>query len=166
MQSDPQSHRRVRSILFAAAVAAMATCAAQAQIVNGTIEDNEYNLNLATQTNPTGYGDNASELDRAVGRWMSDGSFKLGIAGNLEGNGNGVVIFFDTKAGGAVVSTSPAGYGRLGSVAGEGFTHRTAQWGNDTDATAANSNGLGSVLSPGFNPDYSLEINQNGTSHF
>ena len=58
MQSDPQSHRRVRSILFAAAVAAMATCAAQAQIVNGTIEDNEYNLNLATQTNPTGYGDN------------------------------------------------------------------------------------------------------------
>src|SRR5207249_10113907 len=61
-------------------------------------------------------------------------------------------------------STDINGYGVLGSIAGEGFTHRASNWGTDVDSSAASSNSLPSKLSPGFNPDYALEINQDRKS--
>ena len=33
-----------------------------------------------------------------------------------------------------------------------------SNWGTDTDTTAASSNSLPSILSPGFNPDFALQM--------
>jgi hypothetical protein len=60
----------------------------------------------AIQTNGTGYGDNYSELDQL---WANcDGTnIHVGISGNMEGNGNQVVLLFDTMAGGSSVLNAP-----------------------------------------------------------
>lgn len=60
----------------------------------------------AIQTNGTGYGDNYSELDQL---WAAcDGTnVHLGVAGNMEQNGNSVVVLFDTMAGGSSVLNAP-----------------------------------------------------------
>ena len=55
------------------------------------------------QTCATGYGDNMSELNQLVLQATpssSSGSLRLGITGNLEGNGNALVILLDTARGG------------------------------------------------------------------
>jgi hypothetical protein len=60
----------------------------------------------AIQSNGTGYGDNYSELDQL---WAAfDGAnVHLGVAGNMEMNGNTVVVLFDTIAGGSSVLNAP-----------------------------------------------------------
>ncbi|HEY3413790.1 MAG TPA: hypothetical protein VGM51_12165 [Armatimonadota bacterium] len=60
----------------------------------------------AIQTNGTGYGDNFSELDQL---WAtSDGTnVHLGVSGNMEANGNSVVVLFDTMPGGSSVLNAP-----------------------------------------------------------
>ncbi|WP_428940736.1 hypothetical protein [Fontivita pretiosa] len=130
--------------------------------VEGTVDVAEYNLTLATQTAPTGFGNNQSELNQALGRINPDGSFQLALTGNLEGApfSNGIVIFLDTKSGGAIAGTTPGGYGVFGSVGGA----KTDDWGTDTDGGPDVSPPPGgpSIVSPGFNPDYSIEINNFG----
>jgi glycosidase len=54
---------------------------------------------VATQTAPTSFGDNLDELDRMFVRPQADG-LALGITGNVEKNGMGLALFFDTIAGG------------------------------------------------------------------
>ncbi|MEI8194709.1 MAG: PEP-CTERM sorting domain-containing protein, partial [Phycisphaerae bacterium] len=77
----------------------------------------------------------------------------------LAQNGNVIVISLDTQAGGGVSSTvtlnAIPGYGVLGDIGGT----RVKPWGTNT----GDPNGP-SVLSPGFNPDYALEINAGGNS--
>lgn len=59
---------------------------------------------VATQENPTGFGDNQSELNqmfvRATDR-VPGGGLHIGITGNLELNGNGLCLLFDTDLGGS-----------------------------------------------------------------
>jgi MYXO-CTERM domain-containing protein len=82
------------------------------------------------------------------------------LTGNLEGNGNGIVVLLDTRAGGAVAGSVGAGFGIIGSVGGQ----RIDDWGTDTDGGAGVSPtpGGGSILDPTFNPDVALEINAGG----
>ena len=57
---------------------------------------------IATQNNATGLGDNSSELDQLYVQ-LDDARLVLGITGNLATNGTGLVLFFDTVAGGQTV---------------------------------------------------------------
>lgn len=94
---------------------------------------------LATQTRPTGFGDNLSEIDQLFG--TSDGdNVRLGITGNIENNsGNGIIILLDTKAGG----NNPFNYG-IG------------------DAGARLQGLNGDTFDSGFNPDYAIDTNLSG----
>jgi|GEM_PF-778843 len=95
---------------------------------------------LATQTCPTGFGDNLSELNQLFGK--SDGNnLLLGLTGNIENNsGNGVVILLDTKPGG----NNPFGYSGAGAE----------------NIASGRIYGLnGDTLDTGFQPDYALDMN-------
>ncbi len=154
-------------VLVAAAAAAVtasfaASHAAAANTVDGTVAAGEYSMTLATQNNATGFGNNFSELNQALANYTPGpgAPLELALTGNLEGNGNGVVIFIDSKAGGGIANAVGGGFNQFGSIAGQ----RVDDWGNDTDGGAGVSTPTGgaSVLAPGFNPDYALEINAGG----
>ncbi len=156
--------------LLALAVVLGLTSTALAQ-VDGSLGGGEYPAALATQDTPTGFGDNFSELNQAFGQLNANGSLNLLLTGNLEAGGNGLVLFIDGPAGGAI-STGSGGsvvagdgttpdtrledFGVIGSIGGA----RSDDWGTDTDG----GDGImptagGSVLDPGFDPDYALELN-------
>ena len=61
---------------------------------------------LVLQTTGTGFGNNYSELDQL---WATNdaGGLHVGISGNMENNGNTVVVLFDTVAGGSSVLNAP-----------------------------------------------------------
>jgi hypothetical protein len=61
---------------------------------------------LALQQTPTSFGNNYSELDQL---WACSAGDKtqIGISGNMEGNGNNVILLFDTVAGGSSVLAAP-----------------------------------------------------------
>jgi hypothetical protein len=98
--------------LHIAAIIAGAILAAPAGYANGFgLDGNVLHAKFAgeskaIQTNGTGYGDNYSELDQL---WATcDGTnVHLGVAGNMEPNGNSVVVLFDTIAGGSSVLNAP-----------------------------------------------------------
>jgi len=54
----------------------------------------------ATQTTPTGFGDNLNELNQLFAK-RSGGFLDVGITGNLETNGNGFCLFIDSDPGGS-----------------------------------------------------------------
>ena len=148
------------SACAATALGAVAVPAAVAQ-VNGARDAGEYGAARATQNVGTGFGNNFSELNAAYATFNPGaGTLRLLLTGNLEGNGNGIVVFMDTRAGGAVANTLPGGFGQFGSVGGA----RVDDWGTDLDGGPGinPSPGGGSVVSPGFNPDLALEINAGG----
>ncbi|MEO6436594.1 MAG: hypothetical protein ABIP55_12655 [Tepidisphaeraceae bacterium] len=162
-QKAANTTARTLSILAAAVAgtAAIYPYSADAAVtVDGAITAGEYGAALVSQNTPTGFGNNQSELNQAFGNYVPGGALELALTGNLEGNGNGVVIFIDSKAGGAIANSFGGGYGQFGSVGGA----RIDDWGTDTDGGAGVSPtpGGGSVLAPNFNPDYALEINANG----
>jgi M6 family metalloprotease-like protein len=91
---------------------------------------------LATQTRPTGFADNKSEIDQLYGT-SDGGNLRLGITGNIENNsGNGIIILLDTKPGGS----NPFNYG------GSGASGRITGLDGDT-------------LDTGFSPDYAIDTN-------
>jgi hypothetical protein len=144
----------------AALIAGASALPAYAQ-VNGALDAGEYGPAIATQNVGTGFGNNFSELNAAYGKFSpGTGIVNLLITGNLEGNGNGIVLFLDSRPGGAIASTLGSGHGVMGSMGGA----RIDDWGTDTDGGAGVSAtpGGGSILSPGFNPDVALEINSGG----
>jgi hypothetical protein len=147
------------AIIAVVAAVSMPALVARAA-VDGTVGAGEYGLTLATQTNTTGFGNNESELNRALAQFGSDGQLQLMLTGNLQPNGNGMVIFIDARAGGGIASTTAGGYGMFGSVGGA----KTDDWGLDTDGGFGINAPPGgpSVLSPGFNPEISFEINAGG----
>jgi hypothetical protein len=61
---------------------------------------------LVQQTTGTGFGNNYSELDQL---WATDDSngLHVGISGNMENNGNTVVLLFDAGHGGSSVLNAP-----------------------------------------------------------
>ncbi len=148
----------LKRFMFTATVLALAGSSAALAGIDGLL-DGDYGPALSVQNNGTGFGDNYSELDafycKSVG---ADYSFMF--TGNLEGNGNGFVVFFDTRAGGAVASTNGDGSGVLGAFGGA----RVDDWGTDTDGGFGVNTppGGGSVLDAGFNPDFAMEINAGG----
>jgi hypothetical protein len=160
--------KNLTSFFAAAAAVVLGTffTSAQGQTVDGTVSGGEYGPARALQAAPTGFGNNFSELNGAYGTYTPGGNLSLALTGNLEGNGNGLLIFIDARAGGGVVSTLPGGFGVLGSLGGA----RVDDWGNDTDGGAGvnPTPGGGSILAPGFNPEKVLEINHfgGGNSYF
>ena len=159
------SRTRARNVLATAAAAAIAVAIApprkaSANTVDGIVGAGEYSMTLATQNNPTGFGNNFSELNQALANYTPGGNLELALTGNLEGNGNGLVIFIDSRAGGAVANSAGGGFNQFGSVGGQ----RIDDWGNDVDGGTGVSppTGGASVVSAGFNPDYALEINAGG----
>ena len=134
--------------------------AASAFTVDGTLKAG-YFAPIAIQGTPTQFGNNFSELNAAYARLDKNGNLSLLLTGNLETNGNGLVLFIDSRAGGAVADsvTIPGGYGILGSFGGQ----RSDDWGTDTDGGSGTFTPAGpSILDPGFNPDVSIEINAGG----
>ena len=97
---------------------------------------------LATQTRPTNYGDNQNEIDQLYGT-SDGGNLRLGITGNLQNNGNGIIILIDTKDGGS----NPFNY------SGNGASYRIAGLYGDT-------------LDSGFAPDYVIDTNIYDTKLF
>lgn len=129
---------------------------AAAITIDGSV-DAEYGAPLAVQDTPTGFGDNENELNAAYAKLVG-GDLALMLTGNLQNSsGNGLIIFIDSRAGGAVASTVGAGYGLLGSLGGS----RVDNWGNDIDGGdgVSTPDGGASILDPGFNPDVALEMN-------
>jgi len=134
--------------------------------IDGIVSPDEYGAALAVQDTPSGFGDEdgdfnrGSELDAAFAKVLADGSLQLALTGNLESNGNGIVIFIDSRAGGAVESILPGGYGLLGTFGGQ----RVDDWGTDIDQSEFETPtpGGASILDPGFDPDFAIEFNTNG----
>src|SRR4030095_5629492 len=151
---------KYRQALFAAVAAVVTPGLTARAAVDGTVGAGEYGLTLATQSNTTGFGNNQSELNRALAQVTSDGQLQFMLTGNLETNGNGMVIFIDARAGGGIASTTAGGYGVFGSVGGA----KSDDWGTDTDGGFGVNPPVGgpSVISPGFNPEISFEINAGG----
>jgi hypothetical protein len=153
-----------RAAALLAAVAAGFSAAAVNAAVDGVVDNGEYGLTLATQNTGTGFGNDVSELNQAFANYTPGGDLGLALTGNLEGNGNGLIIFIDSKAGGGIANSFGGGYGQLGSIGGA----RVDDWGNDTDGGAGvfTPTGGASVLAPNFNPDYAIEINAYGNTAY
>jgi hypothetical protein len=165
----PRGRRAVRAAAMAAAAAAAVTATlsgdrASAATINGTVAPAEYATTLATQTTPTGFGDNVSELNQALTNYTPGGNLELALTGNLEEIGNGLIVFIDSKAGGGIGSSAANGFNQFASVSGE----RTQHWGTDTNpgTGVTPSPGGGSIVPAGFNPDYALEIHNTGGSAY
>jgi hypothetical protein len=141
----------------AVTVACSLVPAAFAQTIDGSITQAEYGTPVAVQDTPTGFGDNQNELNAAFADYVSGTGLYLGLTGNLQMGGNGLVLFVDSKPGGAIASTDTDGFGTFGSVGGA----RTDDFGTDTvgGPDAQEPPNTPSILDAGFNPDYSVEIN-------
>ncbi len=135
-----------------------------AATIDGLVEVGEYGTILAIQDTPTGFGDNFSELNAAYANLNFDGSLDLAFTGNLEGNGNGLIIFLDSRPGGGVADILPDGYGLLGEFGGA----RVDDWGGDIngDFPVVPPAGGPSILDPGFNPEFAIEINTDGSTYW
>ncbi|HEX8521820.1 MAG TPA: PEP-CTERM sorting domain-containing protein [Tepidisphaeraceae bacterium] len=165
--------RKSASLIAVAALSALTGVAGAQVVIDGSVPmtalasgvSTEYGAALALQGTPTQFGNNVSELNGAYGNYTVGGSLNLGVTGNLEGNGNGFVIFLDSKSGGAVAQTAGGGFNRFGSIGGA----KTDDWGTDTNGGADNTPnpgdgisptpGGGSVVNGGFNPEKALVFN-------
>src|SRR5262245_2098448 len=153
---------RKKRLTLALAAAAAATAGigsfARAQItVDGSITTAEYGPALALQGTVTGFGNNVSELDGFYRNYnVGTGALNVGVTGNLEGNGNGFVLFLDSRGGGGIANTAGGGFNQFGSIPGR----YSDDWGTDTDGGTGVSPtpGGGSILNPGFNPEKAIEI--------
>lgn len=162
MNKTKSNHKRVLIAAAAATATGLIGNAHSAQaVVDGSLSPSEYLYTLATQTARTGFGNNANELNAAYANVYSDGSIGLMFTGNLDGNA--LNFFLDSRQfSGGVATVNMDGTGVLGSIGGQ----RTDDWGSDTDGSAGvfTPPGGGSVLSPSFNPDKSIEMNRPGAS--
>ena len=144
-----------------------------AQVIDGSL-DMLYGAATRLQDTPTGFGDAdgttlGNEIDGIYGVPHLDGSLSLMVTGNINTDYTGLVIFIDSKAGGAITNGLGAmvlgdGSGQLGSLGGG----KTDDWGTDTDGGfgVSPTPGGGSILDPGFDPDFSLEINADAGGYY
>lgn len=131
--------------------------------IDGTLFGDEFPPALAQQSTGTGFGNNVSELDALYAFRSELGLLHVFVSGNVEGNGNSIVLFLDVKPGGCVESTLRRGHGVIGSIDGQ----RCDDWGTDVDGDVGvwPTPAGGSVLSPGFDPDYALEVSLSGIDY-
>src|ERR1051326_595775 len=118
-------------------------------------KDTDYGSALSVQTCRTSYGDNSmanagcptngSELDAAYGR-IHNGTLYLLLAGNLESNGNRLVVFIDSVSGGQNTLS-----GTIDS--GDTLAHLGTNGGN------GNWGGAGLTFDAGFQADYAIAVN-------
>jgi len=154
----PQPRITLAAAVAAATPLALAAGAAGQVAVDGSITVGEYGVPIAVQDTPTQFGNNENELNAAFANYTPGVGLNLGLTGNLQFNGNGLVIFVDSKPGGGIASTDVDGNGIFGSIGGA----RTDDFGTDTDGADGGTDddtNTPSILDPGFNPDYSIEIN-------
>lgn len=157
----------LRHIAYPSAVGlcVMLAGTANGQVVDGQVQPGEYATLLAAQTTGTGFGNNISELNTMHGTMPPNRTIRLGLTGNLEGNGNTIVILFDTHISGCVQSTLPGGYGVIGEIGGQ----CTDDWGTNTDGSGQQQQptpGGGSILPPGFNPEVAITVSLSGTTYY
>lgn len=128
--------------------------------VDGTAES-FYGCPIAVQQLQTQYGNasnsnavnaNGSELDAAYGIVQNNVLF-LTLAGNLEANGNHLMLFFMTGPGGqqTLTNKNPTVNGGILNLMG---------------TYGSNSNNPGLTFDPGFQPNYWMEANVSGGSIF
>ncbi len=148
-------------MLLSLAMLAFVSASALAAVDGQNGPGDNYGSALAVQDTPTGFGNNQSELNAAFAKLDISGNLSLLLTGNLQDGGNGLVIFIDSRAGGAIASTLGDGSGVMGSVGGA----RVDDWGTDLDGGVGvnPTPGGGSILDAGFNPDVALEINISGS---
>jgi len=100
------------------------------QVVDGANVPTDLGLGAlrATQTNATGMGDNASELDQLFVDVAAD-ALRVGLTGNLATDGTGLALFLDTQSGGqhtlatSTFSQPPSGIPQIsGLVLDSGFS--------------------------------------------
>jgi hypothetical protein len=149
------SRRYVSAIVLSVVGVCVSRAGAQV-VVDGQLSPGEYPFTLATQTNPTGFGDNYSQLDSVHATILSDGSLAYFIAGNIENNGNGLITMIDNGHLGAIASTDANGYGTFRDVGGR-YTYFFGTRGGSAP---------GSIMSPGFDPGIGLEMNVYGSSYY
>jgi hypothetical protein len=145
-----------KSVLLAAVavVSGLVAAGAHAQVtVDGTLSPTEqalYGTAKALQTNNTGFGNNASELN-ALYTYIDNATRKLNvfIAGNAESNNNKLVLFFDTKAGGQNTM--------LGTNPNVNFNNLNTKYGPNGAAP-------GMTFDTGFNADYWFSISRDGNN--
>ena len=142
MQHTPRTVRR--SIALSGLLTAVVLSTGQVSLAQGAATGADIPTRfgptslLATQTRPTGFGNNQSEINQLFAR--SDGTnLHIGITGNIEQNGNALVLLLDTRAGGnnTLNYTGGDGGNRINELNGDTF---------DT----------------GFNPDFILDTNNSG----
>ena len=78
--------RTAKQLLAAAVIAAIPSARLLANTVDGTVANGEYNTTLSLQNNPTGFGNNFSELDGRYSNYTPGGSWELAVTGNQENN--------------------------------------------------------------------------------
>ena len=147
---------RLAALAAATALVAAAT-PSFGQTVDGT-RDAVYGAPLAVQANPTGFGDSnnpvpagggGSELDAAYGV-VAGGNLNLFLSGNLESNGNKLVLLIDSVAGGQNTL--------LGNNADVDFNALNRLGGDGTSP--------GLTFDSGFSADYYVSLNGDGNSLF
>jgi hypothetical protein len=115
---------------------------AQAAVDGRDIPSDFGNSPLAVQTNPTQFGDavdgspNGSELDAFYGD-LGPAGLSIGLTGNLEANGNALVLLLDTLDGGSEVLNA-----------------------SNTTFKLTNANGM--TFDTGFAPDHAFVFNTFG----
>ncbi|GAA4370936.1 hypothetical protein GCM10023185_45920 [Hymenobacter saemangeumensis] len=113
-------------------------------VLDGMVDASLYGAPKAVQTTPTGFGDNQSELNAAYVR-MTATDLYLTLTGNLEGNGNKLVLFFDADPNAGQTSFSAS---------------------NPSVDFGASNNLAGLAFDRGFRPESFLSLNHGGGSLF
>ncbi len=98
---------------------------------------------VATQNNATGFGDNESEINQLFIRPQVS-TLEIGITGNLEMNYTGLVMLFDTRAGG----------------------QSTLSLGGFSPPPGGPEYLTGLQFDAGFEPDYMLFVNGSGSTYW
>lgn len=149
-------HKSVLLAASAVVVSGLFAAGAHAQVtVDGTLSPGEvslYGTAKALQTNNTGFGNNASELN-ALYTYIDPATRKLNvfIAGNAESNNNKLVLFFDTKAGGQNTM--------LGNNPDVNFNNLNTKYGPNTPAP-------GFTFDTGFAADYWFSISRDANNAY
>jgi hypothetical protein len=139
--------------------------------VDGSYES-AYGCPVAVQQISTSFGKNTntsvlaaggSELDAAYGLVQNNVLFLL-LTGNIQDNGNRVMIFFMTGSGGTNVLVS--GQPGIDNVTSLGQTRSVLSWMGPTNNLPPVGAGPGLTFDPGFAPNYFMDVNCSATAVF
>jgi hypothetical protein len=124
----------------AAAVVSISANAFGTITFNGNINEAEWGAPLATSAGGPAPGFGAGHEVNALYASGDNSNIFLGLAGNVQ-NGNRIVVFLDTKAGG----------------------YNSGDYGRDNAPSGVHDFNSGTTFDAGFNADYALVIGTNGT---